>query len=96
MLDGVFGVNVCSFGIEVEVENGGGVEDVEGCTEDLDGTRLTPREFIRLLEAVGLFLNRSTNVEAVPGNARDLHSSAAVNVSVSFGVNRHVMGQSTY
>ena len=92
LLDGVFGVKVCSISVEVEVGRGG-VEDI---AKDLDGTRLVARELVRLLEADGLFLNRSTNVEAVPDNARDLHSSAAVKISVSFDVNLHVMGKSTY
>ena len=95
-MDGVFRVKICLFGIEVEVEDGGRVEGVEGGTEDLDAARLVAREFVRLLEAVGLFLNRSTNAEAVPPNAHDLHSSTPVNLLVSFHVNRHVIGQSTY
>jgi hypothetical protein len=56
-LDGVFGVKICLFGIKVEVEDGGRVDGVEGGTEDLDGARLVAREFVQLLEAIGLFLN---------------------------------------
>jgi hypothetical protein len=91
--DGALGVKVCSIGVEVEVGRGGGVEDI---AEDMDGTRLVARELVQLFEAGGLFLYRSTNAEVVPDNARDLHSSAAVNISVSFDVNLHVIGKSTY
>ena len=93
MSDGALGVKVCSIGVEVEVGRGGGVEDI---AEDMDGTRLVAWELVQLFEAGGLFLYRSTNAEAVPDNARDLHSSAAVNISVSFDVNLHVIGKSTY
>jgi hypothetical protein len=74
------------FGVDVEAE------DVDVCGDDLfddfgsfdlDGAMLKARELVRLKEAVDVFLYRSTNSEPVPRKACDLHSSAAVNRSVS-------------
>jgi hypothetical protein len=51
-----------------------GVDDLEELAHSLDGARLEAREFF-----VEVFLNRSIKAASVPGNARDQHSSAAVN-----------------
>jgi hypothetical protein len=57
---------------------GFGVDDLEACAEDVDGALLEALEFVRLLQAVDVFLYRSTNEDIVPGSARDLQSSTAV------------------